>query len=52
METVENAERAANQFVQMLSRLQNMETGFRVDLDGLLRELSEEAQSNEQRPAS
>jgi hypothetical protein len=52
METVQNAEVAANQFVQMLGRLQNMETGFRIDLDGLLRTLSRQAQDNEQRPAS
>lgn len=52
METVQNAELAATQFVQMLGRLQNMETGFRIDLDGLLRTLSRQAQDNEQRPAS
>lgn len=52
METVQNAEAAANQFVQMLGRLQNMETGFRIDLDGLLQTLNRQAQDNEQRPAS
>jgi hypothetical protein len=52
METVQNAEISANNFVQMLSRLQNMETGFRIDLDGLLRDLSARTQENEQHPAA
>jgi hypothetical protein len=51
METVQNAEVAANRFVQMLGRLQNMETGFRIDLAGLLESLNRQAQDNEQRPA-
>ena len=52
METVQNAEISANNFVQMLSRLQNMETGFRIDLDGLLKDLSRRAQENDQHPAA
>ena len=52
METVQNAEISANNFVQMLSRLQNMETGFRIDLDGLLDDLSKRAQENQQQPAA
>jgi len=52
MESVQNAELAATQFVQMIGRLQNMETGFKIDLDGLMKTLTRQTQDNEQRPAS
>jgi hypothetical protein len=52
-EAVEEAEVAASRFVHVLSRLQSMETGFDLDLEGLVATISEQARANDMhaRPA-
>ncbi|HVF54054.1 MAG TPA: hypothetical protein VNC78_10710 [Actinomycetota bacterium] len=45
--TVGEAEEAGARFVQSLGRLQSMETGFDIDIEGLLRTLAEEVRSHE-----
>jgi hypothetical protein len=52
VEGVEQAERAAIQFVRALGRLQAMETGFDVDIDDLLKRVEEEIRSHEPRQVS
>jgi hypothetical protein len=47
VEGVERAELAASQFVSALGRLQGMETGFDVDVEGLLRSLAEQVKEQE-----
>lgn len=52
-EAVDEAEAAATRFVHVLSRLQSMETGFDLDLEGLVATIAEQARSNDMhaRPA-
>jgi hypothetical protein len=47
-ETVDEAESAASHFVSVLGRLQAMETGFDIDIDGLLAAVAEQVRANEQ----
>src|SRR5687768_6512429 len=46
-EAVEEAETAASRFVQVLARLQSMETGFDLDLEGLVSTIAEQARAND-----
>ena len=46
-EAVEEAETAASRFVQVLGRLQSMETGFDLDLEGLVARIAEQARAND-----
>jgi hypothetical protein len=46
VESVGQAETAASNFVLLLSRLQSMETGFRIDAGGLLKQLSQQVREN------
>ncbi len=39
--SVQEAERAVGEFANALGRLQGMDTGFRIDIDGLLRSVTE-----------
>ena len=50
VETVRAAESAATEFVNALGRLQSMETGFSIDVDALLRTVTQQAQDNERQP--
>jgi hypothetical protein len=52
VDTVEAAEVAAAHFVSVLGRLQAMETGFDIDIEGLLKDLGEQVRAHEQRAAS
>lgn len=45
--SVSTAEAAADELVRTLGRLQAMETGFRIDLDGLLRTLTDQIRAHE-----
>lgn len=47
IETVRDAELAATRFVQVLGRLQGMETGFEIDIEGLLTGLGEQVRAHE-----
>jgi hypothetical protein len=51
VDSVANAEARAGEFVHALRRLQAIETGFDIDLEGLLKELEEQVRSAE-RPAA
>lgn len=46
---VADAELAATSFVQILGRLQSMETGFEIDIEGLLKEVGEQVRAHEAR---
>lgn len=50
-ETVSRAEAAAGDFMQALSRLQAMETGFDIDLEGLLAGVARAVREHEAQPA-
>jgi hypothetical protein len=47
IDSVGEAEKAADLFVAALGRLQAMETGFDIDLDGLLEMVNEQIRSHE-----
>ena len=47
VETVREAEQAGASFVQVLGRLQGIETGFEIDLDRLLNDLQEQIRAHE-----
>ncbi|MDQ3941061.1 MAG: hypothetical protein M3238_06915 [Actinomycetota bacterium] len=47
VDAVQEAEVAAAQFVLSLGRLQAMETGFDIDIEGLLRTLSRDVRSHD-----
>ncbi len=51
-ETVSRAEAAASDFVQALGRLQAMETGFDIDLEGLLAGVARAVREHEAQPAA
>jgi hypothetical protein len=50
-DVVDDAEVAAQHFVNVLGRLQSMETGFDIDIEGLLTELADQVRDHEQRRA-
>lgn len=52
VDAVWEAESAAQRFVSVLARLQAMETGFDIDIDGLLRTLNEQVRSKDQPAAT
>jgi DNA-directed RNA polymerase subunit RPC12/RpoP len=47
VDAVEDAESAAGRFVNTISRLQSMETGFNIDIEGLLAEVSAQVRESE-----
>lgn len=49
IEAVDKGEVAADYFVHALGRLQAMETGFHIDVEALLRDVSEQVRDNEPR---
>lgn len=52
VDAVRDAELAATSFVQIVGRLQAMETGFDIDIDGLLAEVAEQVRAHERREAA
>jgi hypothetical protein len=50
--SVEEAELSAARFVQALSRLQGIDTGFDLDVEGLLAGVSEQVRGHQQRQAA
>ena len=46
VETVNASEVAASNFVHVLGRLQGLETGFDIDIEGLLRTISEQVRAH------
>lgn len=46
-EAVEEAEATATRFVRALGKLQAMETGFDLDLEGLVAEITEQVEAND-----
>ena len=52
VDAVAEAEGIAGRFVHILGRLQSIESGFDLDLEGLLRELSDRVKSQDQQAAS
>lgn len=48
VDAVREAESAAQRFVSVLARLQAMETGFDIDIEGLLRTLNEQVRAKDQ----
>ena len=52
MEAVRDAELAATSFVQIIGRLQAMETGFDIDIERLLKELAEQVRAHERQRAA
>lgn len=47
VDAVEDAESSASRFVNTIARLQSMETGFDIDVEGLLAEVSEQVREHE-----
>ena len=52
VDAVDEAEVAAANFVHALGRLQAMETGFDIDIEGLLKTLSENVRAHDSAPAA
>lgn len=52
IESVTDAELAARHFVAVLGRLQGMETGFDIDVEGLLATLGDRVRAHEQQRAA
>jgi hypothetical protein len=52
VESVDRAELAASEFVRTLGRLQGMETGFDIDIEGLLSSVAEQIRAHEIRKAA
>lgn len=48
VDAVEDAETSAARFVNSIARLQSMETGFHIDVEGLLGEVSRRVRESEQ----
>ena len=48
VDAVEDAENSATRFVNTIARLQSMETGFDVDIEGLLAEVSQKVRETEE----
>jgi DNA-directed RNA polymerase subunit RPC12/RpoP len=47
VDAVRDAELAATNFVQIIGRLQAMETGFEIDIEGLLKTVAEHVREHE-----
>ncbi len=47
VDAVEDAEDSATRFVNTIARLQSMETGFDVDVEGLLKAITEQVRDQE-----
>ncbi|HJR45133.1 MAG TPA: hypothetical protein VJ927_05965 [Actinomycetota bacterium] len=47
VDAVEDAETSATRFVHTIARLQSMETGFDIDIEGLLSDVSEQVREQE-----
>jgi hypothetical protein len=47
VDAVRDAESAATDFVQIVGRLQAMETGFDIDIEGVLRTVAEQVRAHE-----
>lgn len=52
VESVKDAEVSGQRFVSALGRLQGMETGFEIDVDGALEGIAEQIRSHERKAAS
>ncbi|MDQ3956347.1 MAG: hypothetical protein M3285_12455 [Actinomycetota bacterium] len=52
IDTVKSAEVAAVNFVNVLERLQSMETGFDIDIEGLLKNLNGQVRAHESPPVA
>ncbi len=52
VEAVRDAELAATSFVQIIGRLQGMETGFDIDIDRVLDDVAEQIRAHEGRRAA
>jgi hypothetical protein len=52
IESVSEAEFEANRFVESLGRLLGMETGFDIDIEGVLARLAEHVRAHERRQAT
>jgi len=52
VESVAEAEEASGRFVRALQRLQDIESGFDIDMDELLRTLSDQVRSTERHSAA
>jgi DNA-directed RNA polymerase subunit RPC12/RpoP len=52
IDTVKAAEVAAVNFVNVLERLQSMETGFDIDIEGLLKSLNGQVRAHESPPVA
>jgi hypothetical protein len=50
VESVRDAEVETARFVQVLGRLQAMETGFDLDIDGLIKSFEDQVRGNERAP--
>ena len=47
VDAVEDAESSAGRFINTIARLQSMETGFDIDIEGLLAAVSEQVREQE-----
>lgn len=52
VETAQDSELATQRFIQSLRRLLSMETGFDVDVDGLLKELGDQVRAGDTQQAA
>ena len=48
VDAVEDAENSATRFVNTIARLQSMETGFNIDIEGLLAEVGRKVRESEE----
>lgn len=48
VDAVEDAENSATRFVNTIARLQSMETGFNIDIEGLLAEVGRKVRETEE----
>lgn len=51
-EAVNDAEDAGRRFVSALGRLQGMETGFEIDVEGVVANIAEQVRAHERKAAS
>lgn len=51
-EAVRETESSVQVFMHMLARLQSLETGFDIDIEGLLAQIASEVRGNDQQPAA
>jgi hypothetical protein len=52
VDAVAAAEEGAERFVQAVGRIQGMETGFDIDVEGLLENIAEQVRAHERQEAS